>query len=367
VSGAGATGGRADPDRVPWPDAVLFDLDGTLVDSLGDLHAALDGAHRAAGLAGVGQDDVRRWVGRGAALLVARSLETEDARDPRVAPLLEDFLRRYRAASTQRTQLCPGVSALLERLQGAGVQLAVTTNKPHGPTRELLAALGVARRFEAVVCPELVGGATKPDRALFDHALELLGDLDPGRVLVVGDGLPDVQGARAAGVRVAAVLSGYGDRDELLAAGADHYLQSTAELGDRLADPGSRRARPLALVVEDNPELLRMYASMLERAGFRVLPARAAGEALALAADHDPDLLVLDGELPDMHGAVLFAVLERRLPGLAERTLMVTGLASSPPVEHLCRNFPVEVLEKPFRSRDLLAACRRRTRPAGSP
>lgn len=217
---------------IPVPRAVLFDLDGTLSDSLGDIHWALDTARRELGLPGVTADAVRTWVGCGAPMLVARSLGHEDERAPDVRRVLGRFLEFYEANADARSTVYPGVVGALAALRSRGAKLAVTTNKPARATASLLRGLGLDRWFDTVVTPD-DAGVRKPHPAFMRCALDRLG-VAPADALVVGDGVPDVEGAKGAGVAVVALLGGYGDRTALLAAHADFYAADVAEVARRM-------------------------------------------------------------------------------------------------------------------------------------
>lgn len=211
------------------PRAVLFDLDGTLADSLADITWALSEARTSLALPDVDDGDVRRWIGDGARRLVARSLGTEDDDAPGVVELHERFLDVYRSRDRTRSTLYPGVRPLLDELRTAGTLLACTTNKPRRPTHKLLGLLGVADHFAAVRTPDDVGGRRKPAPDMLLDALDELG-VEPSDAVLVGDGLPDVAAARAAGVRVVAVLGGYGGEEALVALRPDATVESAAEL-----------------------------------------------------------------------------------------------------------------------------------------
>ena len=215
------------------PKAILFDLDGTLCDSLPDISWALNEARVDMGLTPVADGQVKVWVGGGAALLVARSLGLDDERDPAVAPLLATFLRHYEAHAADESKLYPGVPELLDFLEARGVLIACTTNKPASAARNLLAALDVLARLDALVTPETCGGAKKPDPRFMATALTKLG-VEAKDALVVGDAVQDVLAAKSAGIRCVAILGGYGDPDALRAAGADEYVATIAEFGARL-------------------------------------------------------------------------------------------------------------------------------------
>jgi phosphoglycolate phosphatase len=215
---------------------VLFDLDGTLSDSLPGIAWSLNEGRRELGYESVSEASVRGWLGQGAAMLAARSLGHEDVGDPAVRRLTAVYLRHNEAGAPARSRLFPGAADLLARLRARGVRIGLTTNKPRGATASLLRGLGAEGAFDAVVTPE-DAGAHKPDPAFVAYALRLLG-VAARDALVVGDGLPDVDVARAAGVPVVALLGGYGDRAELAAAGADWCAEDVAEVARRMGLAG---------------------------------------------------------------------------------------------------------------------------------
>ena len=220
-------------DQIAIPRAVLFDLDGTLVDSLDDISHALNGARAEVGLAAVHRDLVRSWIGGGAARLIARSLGTEDENEEGVAEMLARFLRVYGTKSGARSRVLPGVSDLLRRLAERGVLLACTTNKPAAATELVLRATGLGPLFAAVVTPDTLG-VRKPDPRFFEEALRLLGGLPARGALVVGDGVPDIAGGHAIGADSVAVLGGYGDRAALIAAAPRFTVENTSDLVARM-------------------------------------------------------------------------------------------------------------------------------------
>jgi phosphoglycolate phosphatase len=211
------------------PKAVLFDLDGTLSDSLPDIVASLNEARVDLGFTPVADSQVKGWVGAGAAMLVARSLGLEDEHDPETVHLLALFLRHYEDHAADNSRLYPGVEELLDLLEERGILVACTTNKPAGAARRLLEGLGILSRVDALVTPETCGGVKKPDARFLATALAKL-DVAAKDALVVGDAVQDIQAARNSGIRVVAVLGGYGDPAALRAAKADAYVQSIGEL-----------------------------------------------------------------------------------------------------------------------------------------
>jgi phosphoglycolate phosphatase len=191
------------------PTAVVFDLDGTLVDSAPDIHAV--GLRM---LADLGRPPVtlaqaKSFVGNGAATFVARCLAATGPEPDAAlrAEALRLFHAHYDADPAALSTVYPGVVGLLDALGAAGVPLGVCTNKPRRPADAVLAALGLAPHFAAVV-----GGDTlpvlKPDPAPLFLTLELLG-ADPAGALFVGDSETDAATAQAAGVPLALFTGGY--------------------------------------------------------------------------------------------------------------------------------------------------------------
>lgn len=190
------------------PSGLVFDLDGTLIDSVPDLHAAVVAMLAGLGRAPLDRATVQSFIGNGVARLVARALAATGGADAALeAEGLAAFRAAYDAAPADRTRPYPGVEALLARACAAGVPLAVCTNKPEAPARVILDRLGLAPRFAAVI-----GGDTlavlKPDPRPLEAALAAIGAA-PGRAVYVGDSETDEATAHAAGVAFALFTGGY--------------------------------------------------------------------------------------------------------------------------------------------------------------
>ena len=206
--------------------AVIFDLDGTLLNTLGDLTAAVNHGLSAQGLPTHTEAEVRTYVGNGVKELIARACPS-DATDETRAAVLAAYLLYYAAHNADLTVPYDGVMELLRALRDAGVRLAVVSNK-HDPAVQTLCA----RFFGDYV--ELAVGAdgTRPLKPAPDnllYALERWG-VAPADAWFVGDSVPDVQTARAAGVRCAAVTWGFQDRDRLAAQQPAALVDTAARL-----------------------------------------------------------------------------------------------------------------------------------------
>jgi len=204
--------------------AVIFDFDGTLVDSYQAITASVNHVRAAHNLPPLSEPEIRRCVGRGPAYLLEHTVPGTD---------LNKDMARYRAhhPSVLRsgTRLLPGVSETLNILKKAGLHLAVCSNKPRDFTRELLDSLGLAPLMEAVIGPE-DAARIKPAPDMLLAALQQL-KVAPAEALYVGDMVVDIETARAAGVTVWVIPTGSDERSTLEAAKPDHLMGEFRELG----------------------------------------------------------------------------------------------------------------------------------------
>jgi phosphoglycolate phosphatase len=191
-------------------DAVLVDLDGTLLDTAPDLAAAANAMLADLRLEPLPAEAVREFIGQGIGALVRRGLERSAGRAPEPALLesaLERFAEHYARENGRASQVYPGVREGLAAMRAAGLRLACVTNKASRFSEPLLASAGLSVYFDTLVCADVVG-RRKPDPALFREACARLGAA-PADSVVIGDSANDAQGGRAAGCRVLLVPYGY--------------------------------------------------------------------------------------------------------------------------------------------------------------
>lgn len=216
---------------------LILDLDGTIVDSVPDLAAALNRLMASRGLAGFARPDVARMVGDGVPVLVARGFAAHGAApDP---DAVDDFMADYTAHAAVETCPFPGAPDTLHALAASGWKLAVCTNKPEAPARALLASLGLLDAFAAI------GGGDsfptrKPDPAHLLATLKAAGG-DPARAIMAGDHANDVRAATGAGLPCIFAAWGYGPPSmaEGAAAVAGRFTDLPA-IAERLLQPPAR-------------------------------------------------------------------------------------------------------------------------------
>lgn len=211
--------------------ALIFDLDGTLVDSLADLRVSVNLVLAEAGRPERSLEEVRGMVGDGLPRLLARAFGG-DLEEAAAASALEAFHRHYQPRVLEHSRPYPGIERVLDAAREH--PLAVVSNKPETFVRPIVEGLGWGPLFGAVVGGETYP-ARKPDPQPLLGALSDLG-CRPERALMIGDGLPDLRGGRAAGMRTCAVGWGFRSREDLLAEGPDHFCAEPEELERLLRD-----------------------------------------------------------------------------------------------------------------------------------
>ena len=214
------------------PPELVFDLDGTLIDSVPDLHACINRLLDSEGRRLLEIPELTRMVGDGVPVLVRRAYEATGGLPDNLEDRVRRYLVLYGAALADKTVPYPGVLETLELLRRAGHRMAVCTNKPYGPTMEILGALGLAQYFSAVAGGDSLP-VRKPDAGHLLGLLEMLGS-GPDRAVMIGDSRNDIQVAVNAGVRSIAVSYGY-RRQPVEELGADIVVDSFSDIPEALA------------------------------------------------------------------------------------------------------------------------------------
>ena len=218
-------------------DLLIFDLDGTLVDSKLDLAQAVNATRSHMGMSPLDNERVYSYVGNGAPVLIRRAMGAQ-ATEPEVQEALEFFLEYYREHYLDYTTLYPGVREALDRLRAAGKRMAVLTNKPVRISRAILEGLGVAGHFF-----QIYGGNSfdlKKPAPVGVAALIKETGIPADRCLMIGDSSVDIQTARNAGVASCGVT--YGFQPETLADPApDRLVDRLEELADWLLGPNGEK------------------------------------------------------------------------------------------------------------------------------
>jgi phosphoglycolate phosphatase len=215
--------------------AVLFDMDGTLLDTAPDFIAVAQAMRLARGLKRVPDQHVRDVVSGGARAMVLSAFDVDPLSDEFELLRLE-FLERYQQHCAVESQLYEGMAELLTEIEQADLIWGVVTNKPVRFAEPIMQQLGLSSRSAVLVCPDHVS-KSKPDPEPMLLACSQL-DLDPATVLFVGDDLRDIESGRAAGSRTAAVRYGYIHPDDNPDTwGADVVVNHPLELRRFLGSP----------------------------------------------------------------------------------------------------------------------------------
>lgn len=217
-------------------DAVAFDLDGTLVDTIGDLAHAVNATLAEDGCAPLALETVRDLVGKGIPHLARRAYALargEAPGDDELQAIVARYFAHYEATLGERSAPYAGAAEGIARLRASGLRLAIVTNKATRFVRPHLDRTPFADRFDAIVGGD-DAAAKKPDPAPLELAAARL-RVDVRRVLMVGDSANDVACARAAGAPVVAVSYGYREGRSVQDLAADAIVDSLDDLADRLA------------------------------------------------------------------------------------------------------------------------------------
>jgi phosphoglycolate phosphatase len=225
---------------------IVFDLDGTLIDTAPDLLDSLNTCLDMVGLKQANPSELKRFVGFGARVMIERAFEAHGRTlaDGQLDRLFAAFIEDYAGGIPGNSVPYPGVVAALDRLSAAGFLLAVCTNKLEQHSRRLLGALGLADRFRAI-CGQDTFPYRKPDpRHLFGTIKAAGGDVE--RALMVGDSRTDIDTAKAAGIPVVAVDFGYTDMPVQTFVPSmiiSHFVEFAVAMATGLIDATRSRAR----------------------------------------------------------------------------------------------------------------------------
>lgn len=210
--------------------AVVFDLDGTLVDSYEALTSAVNATLAAEQRSPLERERVRTLVGDGVEMLLERCFG-----EPCSNARLELFHRSYDEVCCEESRLLEDVAATLDSLRAAGIETGVCTNKPSSFSEKILNHLGLAENLAAIVGPDRAG-ARKPDPAHLAVTIEMMA-ADPQTTLYVGDMPIDLATARALGIDCALVATGSAPEAELRALDPDYFLERFSQLQQIVRQP----------------------------------------------------------------------------------------------------------------------------------
>ncbi len=212
-----------------YPAAIIWDLDGTLIDSAPDLAQALNTLLHRHGQATLRENQVRTMIGNGVTKLVERGFAAagEHLKNEQLQESVAQFLRFYTAAATDRTRMYPGVRDTLQFFTDAGVQQGVCTNKPEAISKRILVDLSIADYFNIVVGGDTVA-EKKPDPLPLQTCVTAL-KTKPGNSMLIGDSAVDVETAKALHMPVGIVTHGY-SRSPVATLGADFLIDDLSSL-----------------------------------------------------------------------------------------------------------------------------------------
>lgn len=207
---------------------VIFDLDGTLLDSLGDLAASTNYALKHFGYQEHDCETYRYFVGDGITKLIERALPPDAREQEKITQVRAEFISYYQAHKTELTRPYPGICELLNELHHQGIMLAVASNKFHEATRELIHFYFENGTFD-VVLGQRDDRPAKPHPAIIEEILGITGNRKE-ETLYVGDSEVDMHTATNSGIESVGVTWGFRPRAELEANGADHIVNSPMEI-----------------------------------------------------------------------------------------------------------------------------------------
>lgn len=211
------------------PKAIIFDLDGTIIDSIDDLGDSMNAMLANNGYPTHSIENYITWVGNGARLLLQRALP--DVKDEALQQkYLKEFLAVYATNYNVKTKIYEGVAEFLDFLVRQNIQITILTNKPHAETQKIANDYLTPWPFEMIL-GQREAFPKKPDPQV---ALKMASDLNlrPSEMLFIGDSATDIKTAVAAGMKPIGVNWGYGTKESMLEAGASIIIESPKELFD---------------------------------------------------------------------------------------------------------------------------------------
>ena len=213
---------------------IVFDLDGTLIDTAPDLVDTLNVVFAREGLPPVPYDTARNLIGGGARAMIAHGIAAEGRvfEPAKLEQMFVDFIAHYTTNIARRSRPFPGLIDALDALAGSGFRFAVCTNKLERLSVLLLEELKIASRFEAI-CGQDTFGIQKPDPEVLRRTIAAAGG-SPQRSIMIGDSATDIRTARAAGIPVIAVDFGYSERP-VSEFGPDRIISHFAQLPESVA------------------------------------------------------------------------------------------------------------------------------------
>ncbi len=217
------------------PAALIFDLDGTLIDSAPDLHAAAERLLQPLGRRHLSVNEVALFIGDGVPKLVERCFEATGKKPPEseFQAHVATFIADYEPRSAELTTAYPGAIAAVKALREKGIKTVICTNKPYGATMEILKKLDLAPLFDAVIGGDSLPGIKKPDPRHLEAGLAAI-NADKAAAAMVGDNANDVAASHALGIPVVLLSHGYTKtptRELGAEAVIDHFDELEAALG----------------------------------------------------------------------------------------------------------------------------------------
>ena len=218
-------------------DAVVFDLDGTLIDSEPDLRHALNLTLTQAGRDSLTRDQVIKMIGDGIPKLVERGfLATVGPQNERLEDAVAFFSEKYEGTAAELSEMFPGAAHVLYKLKNMGLKLGICTNKPEKPAYKILNTFDISKHIDAVIGGDTFPGIRKPDSRHLSAVLKCL-NVSPNYAVMVGDNHNDASAAQELGIPFIVVTFGYA-HCPVEALGADGIIEHFDELLrvlDRLA------------------------------------------------------------------------------------------------------------------------------------